>query len=159
MNRAVVLKFDLVDSVFIQSSSKEISNHLNLLCKEYIFILRSHIICHMSYMIDSFMRRTWGLAVLMFFFDAVHKISVCGVAVISNLTVCDVCVFHAAVFGEMKLFAMLWFLVRLGDTVFVNFFGDVAVFRTSPCPPPLSCLLYTSPSPRDLSTSRMPSSA
>ena len=26
-------------------------------------------------------------------------------------------------------------------------------------PTPLSCLLYTSPSPRDLSTSRMPSSA
>ena len=40
----------------------------------------------------------------------------CGVdvfliAVISNPTVCDVCVFHAAVFGEMKLFAVLWFLV------------------------------------------------
>ena len=36
---------------------------------------------------------------------------VCGVAVISNLTVCGVCVFHAAVFGEAKLFAVLWFLV------------------------------------------------
>ena len=34
-----------------------------------------------------------------------------GVAVISNLTVCDVCVFHAAVFGEMKLFAVLGFFV------------------------------------------------
>ena len=43
--------------------------------------------------------------------DAVNKISICGVAVTSNLTVCDVCVFHAAVFGEMKLFAVLWFLV------------------------------------------------
>ena len=32
-----------------------------------------------------------------------NKISTCGVAVISNATVCDVCVFHAAVFGEMKL--------------------------------------------------------
>ena len=29
----------------------------------------------------------------------------------------------------------------------------------SPVPSPGSCLLYTSPSPRDLSTSRMPSSA
>ena len=67
-----------------------------------------------------------------------HKISICGVAVISNLTVCDVCVFHAAVFGEMKLFAVLWFLVRLGGTVFVNFFCGVAVFRVPPCPPPLS---------------------
>ena len=39
-----------------------------------------------------------------------NKISTCGVAVISNPTVCDVCVFHAAVFGEMKLFAVLGFL-------------------------------------------------
>ena len=40
-----------------------------------------------------------------------NEISSCGVAVILNLTVCDVCVFHVAVFGEMKLFAVLWFLV------------------------------------------------
>ena len=40
-----------------------------------------------------------------------NKISICGVAVISNLTVCDECVFHAAVFGEMKLFAVLRFFV------------------------------------------------
>ena len=39
-----------------------------------------------------------------------NKILTCGVAVISNLTVCDVCDFHAAVFGEMKLFAVLGFL-------------------------------------------------
>ena len=53
------------------------------------------------------------VAVLMFFYcgDAVNKISICGVAVISNPSVCDVCVFHAAVFGKMKLFAVLWFLV------------------------------------------------
>ena len=50
-----------------------------------------------------------GIAVLRSFYcgDAVNKISTCGVAVISNPTVCDVCVFHAAVFGEMKLFAVL----------------------------------------------------
>ena len=43
---------------------------------------------------------------LMCFFycgDAVNKISFCGVAVNSNPSVCDVCVFHASVFGEMKL--------------------------------------------------------
>ena len=53
------------------------------------------------------------VAVLMFFQrdDAVNKISTHGVAVISNLTVCNVCVFHAAMFGEMKLFAVLRFLV------------------------------------------------
>ena len=54
-----------------------------------------------------------SVAVLMFFLwgDAVNKVSICGVAVISNLTVCDLCVFYAAVFGEMKLLAVLWFLV------------------------------------------------
>ena len=41
----------------------------------------------------------------------VNKISICGVAVISNPTVFDACVFHAGVFGEMNLFAVLWFLV------------------------------------------------
>ena len=46
-----------------------------------------------------------------FLFYAVNKIPICSVAVISNLTVCDVCVFHASVFGEMKLFAVLWFLL------------------------------------------------
>ena len=53
------------------------------------------------------------VAVLMFFYcgDAVNKISICVVAVISNPSVCDVCVFYAVVFGEMKLFAVLWFLV------------------------------------------------
>ena len=39
------------------------------------------------------------------------KISTCGVAVISNPTVCDVCVFCVAVFVEMKLLAVLGFLV------------------------------------------------
>ena len=50
-----------------------------------------------------------GVAVLTIFYcvDAVNKISTCGDAVISNPTVCEVCVFHAAVFGEMKLFAVL----------------------------------------------------
>ena len=36
---------------------------------------------------------------------------ICGVAVILYPTVYSVCVFHSAVFGEMKLFAVLWFLV------------------------------------------------
>ena len=40
-----------------------------------------------------------------------NKISTCGVVVISNPAVCDVCVFHTAVFGETKLFAVLGFLV------------------------------------------------
>ena len=45
-----------------------------------------------------------------------NKILTCGVAVISNPTVCDVCVFHAAVFGEMKMFAVLGFLIDLSQT-------------------------------------------
>ena len=66
-----------------------------------------------------------------------NKISICGVVVISNLMVCDVCVFHASVYGEMKLFAVLWFLVWLGDAVFVNFF---AVLQ---CSGPPHCALLT----------------
>ena len=37
----------------------------------------------------------------------VNKIPYCGVTVISNATVCDVCAFKPSVFGEMKLFAVL----------------------------------------------------
>lgn len=50
---------------------------------------------------------------LMFFecVDAVNKLPSCGFAVIFNPTVCDVRVFHAAIFGEMKLFAVLRSLV------------------------------------------------
>ena len=50
-----------------------------------------------------------SVAVLMCFYcsDTVSRISICGVAVISNPSVCDFCVFHVAVFGEMKLFAVL----------------------------------------------------
>ena len=50
-----------------------------------------------------------GVVVLMCFYcgDAVSGISICGVAVISKPSVCDVCVFHVAVFDEMKLFAAL----------------------------------------------------
>ena len=53
--------------------------------------------------------RCCGVAVLIVFYcgDAVSRISICSVAVISNLSVCDVCVFHVAVFSEMKLFAVL----------------------------------------------------
>ena len=40
-----------------------------------------------------------------------NNISTCGVGVISNPTVCDVFVFYVAVFGEMKLLAVLGFLV------------------------------------------------
>jgi len=43
-----------------------------------------------------------GVAVFTIFYccDAVNKISTCSVAVISNPTVCEVCVYHAAVFSE-----------------------------------------------------------
>ena len=50
-----------------------------------------------------------GVAVLLTFLCGipVKKIPHCGVAVISNPTVCDVCAFKPAVFGETKLFAVL----------------------------------------------------
>ena len=44
---------------------------------------------------------------LFFFFlsgDTVNKIPTCGVAVISNPLVCDVCAFHATVFGKKSSF-------------------------------------------------------
>jgi len=43
--------------------------------------------------------------------DAMNKIPNWGVGLISILLVCDACVFHATVFGEIKSFAVLWFLV------------------------------------------------
>ena len=55
---------------------------------------------------------------------------------ISNLTMCYVCVFDAAVFGEMKLFAVLSFLTC--DWVMrcsLIFFGGIAVFRAPPMSP------------------------
>ena len=46
-----------------------------------------------------------------------NKISTCGVAVISNPMVCNVCVFDIAVFGEMKLHLQCWgFLFDLFQT-------------------------------------------
>ena len=49
-----------------------------------------------------------GVAVLLSFLCGipVNKILHCGVAVISNPTVCDVCAFKPTVFGETKLFAV-----------------------------------------------------
>ena len=46
--------------------------------------------------------------------------------------------------------------VKEGDTVRA---GQVLATLSAPTRAPAGCLLYTSPSPRDLSTSRMPSSA
>ena len=46
-----------------------------------------------------------------------------------------------------------------GLTLAVKDIYDVAGYKTGCGSPVKICLLYTSPSPRDLSTSRMPSSA
>ena len=50
-----------------------------------------------------------GVALLLSFLCGipVNKIPHCGVAVISNPTVCDFCAFKPTVFGETKLFAVL----------------------------------------------------
>jgi len=43
--------------------------------------------------------------------DALNKIPTCGVAGISNPSMCDVCVFFPTVVSEINVFAVLWFLV------------------------------------------------
>ena len=40
----------------------------------------------------------------------VNKILPCSVVVTLNPLACDVCVFHAMVFSEIKLVVMLWFV-------------------------------------------------
>jgi len=54
----------------------------------------------------------WGVDGFFYCSDVVKEIPPCRVAVISNPTVYNASVFHAAVFGELKLFAVLGFLVR-----------------------------------------------
>ena len=52
----------------------------------------------------------WCCGVDVFFYcgDAVYRILICSVEVISNPSVCDICVFHAAVFSEMKCCSLLF---------------------------------------------------
>ena len=50
-----------------------------------------------------------------YFSDVVNKLPTCGVTVILNPTVSDVHGFYAAVFGKVKLFAVLGFLVGLSQ--------------------------------------------
>ena len=55
--------------------------------------------------------------------------------------------------------ALLEYCNSLGDVLAVGVASDRVVNSYKPNVPVILCLLYTSPSPRDLSTSRMPSSA
>ena len=65
---------------------------------------------------------------------------------------------HAAANGEKKLREVLQFYVR--ETFYYVLTNSILrLSRNSEEFRPCTCLLYTSPSPRDLSTSRMPSSA
>ena len=67
-----------------------------------------------------------------------------------------------ALFEVAGVAAILPFLAMIGDPSIIETNPAVALFaRISGFSDPkqITCLLYTSPSPRDLSTSRMPSSA
>ena len=68
-----------------------------------------------------------------------------GAKIGASCNICSHCLIESdVVVGDrvtVKCGVQLWDGIRLGDDVFIG------------------CLLYTSPSPRDLSTSRMPSSA
>ena len=57
-----------------------------------------------------------------------------------------------------RLFLCFFFEICFPD-LFLFFLGELLLLPSSHFTGSLSCLLYTSPSPRDLSTSRMPSSA
>ena len=65
----------------------------------------------------------------------------------------------------MKLYTIDTGYFKLDGGAMFGVVPKVLWSRTNPaddnnlCPWAMSCLLYTSPSPRDLSTSRMPSSA
>ena len=55
-----------------------------------------------------------------------------------------------------------WYLIKLGIALIILGLGAIAallITQNLVASLPKPCLLYTSPSPRDLSTSRMPSSA
>ena len=70
-----------------------------------------------------------------------------GVAFIGETSLLDV----AKEYGT-PLYVYDWEHLRDNIDHFTDAFGEETYFR-------YACLLYTSPSPRDLSTSRMPSSA
>ena len=65
----------------------------------------------------------------------------------------------------LVVFRLLWGFIGPNFARFSNFLRDPKTVleyvraRLAGEEPPEACLLYTSPSPRDLSTSRMPSSA
>ena len=58
--------------------------------------------------------------------------------------------------GQLALQHDLWII---SDEVYEDLVFSDTTFASALAIPEIACLLYTSPSPRDLSTSRMPSSA
>ena len=93
---SVIIRSRPIGFVFLDSPSR-LSNVLTC--------LRLNI----KYWISPDLTSMRWLGFLFYCCDVVNKISICGVAVISSPSVYDVCVFHGAVFGAMKLFAVLWF--------------------------------------------------
>ena len=78
-------------------------------------------------------RGTLGFVVLLFFLCAisVNKISPCGAAVISNPTVCDVCVFKSTVFGETKFCAVFCLtFVRTKFSFILYYYIDCLAYIT-----------------------------
>ena len=60
---------------------------------------------------------------------------------------------------SLEFLVLWWFYSTLMQPVSYAFGASVVVTIVTAVTEPILCLLYTSPSPRDLSTSRMPSSA
>ena len=70
-------------------------------------------------------------------------------AALMTLLACIMMAIGSVFGGRQGMYLML--LIAIGMNFFSYWFSDSVVLKI--------CLLYTSPSPRDLSTSRMPSSA
>ena len=66
------------------------------------------------------------------------------------------CDFIAKACGAFAVLALLLSILVIVELVFERYFFQRAITWQTEL---VTCLLYTSPSPRDLSTSRMPSSA
>jgi len=74
-------------------------------------MMQPNILCAVSLELMSVISKPALPPFVFYFGDMVNKLPTCGVMVILNPTVSDGHGFYAAVFGKVKLFAVLGFLI------------------------------------------------